>query len=256
MLSDFTPIVHKLDGRTIKVWAVADVHIGAAECDLDGFRAFLKGIEKDPDAYVVLCGDLCNNGLRSSSCPTDIYSETMPPSAQVELAAELLEPIKDKILGCVSGNHEHRTKKSTDIDLTAVIMSILRKPELYRQNMAFVRINLERGKTKDHYALLLVHGASANKRKQFDQGAIEGVDAIVGGHVHCGNIGKNTRLVLTQQNTVQVKNIVSLTATSWLDYGGYAARALYMPKATSNPQYLELEFTGTNAREGNIRVIW
>lgn len=25
MLSDFTPIVHKLDGRTIRVWAVADV---------------------------------------------------------------------------------------------------------------------------------------------------------------------------------------------------------------------------------------
>ena len=256
MLSDFTPIIHRLDGRTIKVWAVADVHIGAAECDLDGFKAFLKQVEKDPDAYICLVGDLVNNGLRSSSCPTDIYAETMPPSAQVELAAELLEPVKDKILGCVSGNHEHRTRKSTSIDIAAMIMTLLRKPELYRENMAFVRINLERGKTKDHYALLLVHGASANKRKQFDQGAIEGVDAIVGGHVHCGNVGKNMRLVLTQQNTVQVKNIVSLTAVSWLNYGGYGARALYMPKATSCPQALELEFTGTNARDGNIRVVW
>lgn len=31
MLDDFTPIIHQLDGRTIKVWAVADVHIGAKE---------------------------------------------------------------------------------------------------------------------------------------------------------------------------------------------------------------------------------
>lgn len=40
MISDFTPIVHTLEGRTIRVWAVADVHIGAKECDLDGFKAF------------------------------------------------------------------------------------------------------------------------------------------------------------------------------------------------------------------------
>ena len=41
MLDDFTPIIHELPGRTIKVWAVADVHIGARECDMDGFKRFL-----------------------------------------------------------------------------------------------------------------------------------------------------------------------------------------------------------------------
>lgn len=256
MISDFTPIVHKLDGRTIRVWAVADVHIGARECDLDGFKKFIKRIAEDKDSYLVICGDLLNNGLRSPNCPTDIYDETMPPHAQIETAVEILTPVKDKILGCVGGNHEHRSRKMADLSPLYAVMLMLGKGELYRDNFAFVRVNLERGKTKDHYALLLVHGASNAKRNKFDLSAIEGVDAIISGHTHDGLVEKPARLVFTKSNNVVVKPLVSLTATSWLDYGGYAAAALYQPKSTSDPQCLELEFTGSNDRPGSIHVRW
>lgn len=255
MISDFTPIVHKLDGRTIRVWAVADVHIGARECDLAGFEKFLKRIESEEDSYIVLCGDLLNNGLRSPNCPTDIYDETMPPHAQIEAAVDLLAPVRDKVLGAVGGNHEARSRKAVDLDPMYAIMLMLGRGELYRQNFAFVRVNLERGKTKDHYGLMLVHGKTANKRRQFAY-AVEGVDAIVSGHTHDGMVEKPARLVFTKSNNVVVKPLVSLTATSWLDYGGYAAAALYQPKSTSDPQCLEFEFTGSNDRPGSIHVRW
>lgn len=253
MISDFTPIVHKLDGRTIKVWAVADVHIGARESNTREFAKFVERIKADGDSYVVLCGDMINNGVKDSL--TNVYEETMPPSLQVEKAVELLEPIADKILGCVGGNHERRSKKAVDLDPMYTIMCMLRKQDLYRPSMAFVRINLERGKTKEHYALLLVHGASANKKRHFAY-SVEGVDAIISGHTHDGIVEKPARLVFTKSNNVKIQPLVSLTATSWVDYGGYASRALYLPKTVSNPQFLELEFTGTNARDGNIRVVW
>lgn len=253
MISDFTPIVHRLDGRTIRVWAVADVHIGARECDLKGFEKFLKRVESEDDSYIVLCGDLVNNGLKDSL--TNVYEETLPPSAQVELAAELLSPISHQILGCVGGNHEARSRKAVDLDPMYAIMLMLGRGELYRQNFAFVRVNLERGKTKDHYGLMLVHGKTANKRRQFAY-AVEGVDAIVSGHTHDGMVEKPARLVFTKSNNVVVRPLVSLTATSWLDYGGYAAAALYQPKSTSDPQCLELEFTGSNDRPGSIHVRW
>ena len=254
MLDDFTPIIHKLDGRTIRIYAIADVHLGAKECAVKEFRRFVERIAADKDAYIVICGDVLNNGVKDSV--TNVYEEVLPPHAQIETAVELLTPIKDKILGCVGGNHEHRTKKAVDLDPLYAVMLMLGKGELYRQNLAFVRVNLERGKTKDHYALLLVHGASAGKRNKFDLGAVEGVDAIIGGHVHSGDIRKNTRIIFSTSNTVKTRDIVSLTAVSWLDYGGYAARALHMPQSTKHPQCLELEFTGTNASSGNIRVIW
>lgn len=251
MLDDFVPIIHKLDGRTIRVWAVADVHIGARECDLEGFRRFIAKLGEND--YVVLVGDLINNGLRDSL--TNVYEETMPPSAQIEAAAEILTPVKDRILGAVSGNHENRTRKAVDIDITHTIMCMLGHPELYRRNMAFIRVNLERGKTKDHYALLLTHGKSDAKRRKF-QYAVEGVDAVITAHTHQPLTEKPARLVFTKGNKVRVEPLVSMVATSWLQYGGYGASGLYMPNATSNPQHLILEFVNSNDREGAITVVW
>lgn len=254
MIDDFTPILHTLEGRTIKLYAIGDVHIGAKEADLEGFSSFLRCLESESDSYMVIVGDVINNGVKDSV--TNVYEETMPPSEQVEYTAELLAPVKDKILGCVGGNHEYRSIKAVDYDPLFQVMTLLRIPELYRQNFAFVRINLERGKTKDHYALYLTHGKSANKQKQFAQGGVEGVDAILCGHTHNGLVQKHSRMVLTTRNNVIMRPIVELTATSWLRYGGYAARAQMIPSVTSDPQALLLEFTGTNKRDGSISVIW
>lgn len=255
MLDDFTPIIHTLDGRSVKVWAISDVHIGAKEADIDGFSKFLAKIEADPDSYLVLCGDLINNGIRSANCPTDIYDETMPPQAQIDLAVQLLEPVKDRILGAVSGNHENRSKKAVDLDPTLTIMTLLRKQDLYRRNMAFIRVILLKNGISDHYALYLSHGKSEAKKKRFDL-TIEGVDASISGHVHRGSISKPGRVVFSNRNQVSVRPLVSLTATSWLKWGGYAAFNQYPANATSDPQALLLEYTGSNNKRGTIKVIW
>lgn len=254
MINDFTPIIHTLEGRPIKLWAVADVHIGAKEADVEGFSKFIDRIRDEDDSYLVIVGDVLNFGVRDSV--SNVYEGTLPPSAQIDAVVELLTPVKGKILGCVGGNHEYRAIKAVDMDPLFQVLSIMRIPEVYRQNFAFLRINLERGNTKDHYALYLTHGKSANKQKQFAQGAIEGVDAIICGHTHSGSVQKHARMVLTNRNNVILKPLVSLTATSWLTYGGYAARGQLTPSATSDPQALLLDFTGSNSREGNISVIW
>jgi len=253
MLDDFTPIIHRLDGRTVRVWAIADVHIGAKECDLAGFKRHMARIASDPDSYIVLVGDMMNNGLKDSL--TNVYEEVLPPHAQIEKCAELLEPVKDRILGAVGGNHEARTKRAVDLDPMYAVMCILGKQELYRQNMAFIRVCLTRGRTKDNHTLLLIHGKSERAKRNFAY-SLEGVDAVISGHTHNGIVEKPARIVFTGGNRVVIKPLVSVTATSWLDYGGYAAAAMYRPAATSAPQYLELEFTGSNAVDGQIRVVW
>lgn len=255
MLDDFTPIIHTLPGRTIKVWAVADVHIGAREADIDGFKAFLKRIEQDEDSYLVIVGDIINNGIKDSL--TSVYEETMPPAAQISKVVELLTPISDRILGAVSGNHENRTKRAVGVDVMAQIMTLLGKPERYRPNMAFIRVRLknENASTSDTYSLLLVHGRTENKKRRLAY-AVEGVDAIISGHTHNGIVEKPARIVFSGNNKVSIKPLVSLTACSWLSYGGYAARGLMLPSATSSPQCLVLEYVNSNDIRGNIRVSW
>ena len=252
MLDDFTPIIHRLEGRTIRVWPIADVHIGARECDLGGFTSFLRRVQACEDDYLVLVGDLLNNATRSSV--SDVYEEMLPPSAQIDKAVELLSPVADRILGAVGGNHELRSKKDVDLSPLYAVMLMLGKGELYRDNLCFIRVVLGE-KVSDNYTMLLVHGKSANKKRHFAY-SVEGVDAIISGHTHDGIVEKPAALVFSTRNTITVRPIVSVTATSWLDYGGYAARALCLAKTTSNPQCIELPWTGSNSIKGQMRVIW
>jgi hypothetical protein len=113
---------------------------------------------------------------------------------------------------------------------------------------------LERGKTKEHYSLLVTHGSTANKKKYFGY-AVEGVDAIITGHTHNAEVSKPAKIVFGQRS-VTIRPIVSITATPWLAPGGYSLRKMYLPQTHSDPQYLLLDFTGSNAKRGSIRVVW
>lgn len=250
MLDDFVPLTHTFSGRTVKVWPIADVHIGSKECDLDGFKAVLRQIMSDDDAYLVLCGDILDNAVCS---PASVFQGS--PSEAMETAVKLIKPLADsgKILGMVSGNHEQRTSRLADVDISEVLAYRLGVQDVYRQNMAFVRINLKGNGTQDTYNLLLMHGASKSRKDRFH---VEGVDAFISGHVHDPYVGRNARLVFSQKGRVSVEPIVHVTCCSFLNYGGYGAAKMYPVKATSCPQCLELEFTNSNNSKGKMRVIW
>lgn len=256
MLSDFAPIVHRLPGRTIRIWPVADVHIGAKECDLDGFTSFLKRVEGREDDYLLLVGDLVDNGIRSTSSPTDIYAATMQPEQQIEKAVELLTPVAGKILGAVGGNHERRTTKAVNVDIMSYICSLLHIPELYRPNMAFIRISLQDNGMADRYALMMTHGKTENKKKQFTN-IVEGVDACIYAHTHSPSMQfPASRIRFNHRNNISFHEVISMTACSWLKPGGYSLSSLYVPQVAARPQCLELPWTGSNSTKGRIRVIW
>ena len=253
MLDDFTPIIHHLEGRTIRAYCVGDVHLGACECDLPAFKSFLKKIEGEPDSYTVIAGDLLNNCTRSSV--SNIWDETMSPAMAADYAAELLTPVSDRILCAVRGNHENRSVKETSLNPLYIVMASIGRGDVFRPNMGFVRVILGKGSTKDHYAIMVTHGKSFNKKKAFIP-VIEGVDACVFAHTHQGDIMRPAHIRFGQNNRISVKDVVSVTCSPFLKAGGYSLANLYPPHATSLPQCLELEYAGTNTRKGHIKVVW
>ena len=259
MLSDFTPIVHHLDGRTIKVWAVADVHIGAREALLSEWEAFLRKVEADPSSYLILDGDLLNNAVKSSC--SDVYRETMAPSEAAEYAARVLQPVADRILAIVDGNHERRSSKEVDLSPLMLVSTMLHRSDgsnlldVYRPNIAFIRIILGDA-PRDTYAIMATHGKSQSRKRQF-QSVVENVDAQIYAHTHQPDVTMGpARLRLTNRNNIEVHDVVYLTACSWVQAGGYSISGLYTPNAVARPQCLELEYTGTNSRKGRIKVVW
>ena len=246
MLSDFDMIVHQISGpESITIVPIFDVHLGSRECREQDFIAFVDAIAKTPNMYVVLGGDLIDNGTRSGV--TNIFRATMSPSAQKREMAKILEPIRSRVLASVSGNHERRSGKDADDDPCYDILAKLDLENLHRENMAFVKIQLgeqtthgggrSAGKYRPAYTFLITHGSGGgvlpggvlNRNERFAY-AIDGIDAMLVGHSHKTMISQPGKIVVdSSNNKVSVKPFKVISATSWLDYGDYAAQKMLLP---------------------------
>lgn len=249
MLNDFDLISHAFPGDVI-VYPVADVHLGAVEHAEPEWQNFLKRVEKE-DAFLILAGDLINNSTRGMRFANP-FDEVLRPREAKRRMVEYLKPVKDRILCVVSGNHEQRTIRDTDQDITYDICSKLDVEHLYRENMAFMRVGCgkrnKENKSLATYTFCVTHGsgggiytgAAVNRSERFGN-VVEGVDCIVTGHVHKGFVSKPAKIVVDARNNyVGMRHYVVVSCVPWLNYGGYAARGMLLPAQVCDPQRLKL----------------
>lgn len=240
MLNDLEIITKKFPGNDdITIIPISDVHLGAKEHKQREWELFCASVLKEPHTYITLGGDLLNNATRNSV--SNIFEETMRPSEQKKLMAKMLEPLRDRIICGVTGNHERRSGKDADDDPTYDIMCKLDIEHLYRENIAFVKIQIGRqeanGQKNPTYKIAVLHGAggggqtgsSVNKNERFGY-TIDGLDMLIVGHSHKPGITQPFKLVFDcQNNRISQKPFKVVTSTSWLDYGGYAAQKMMTP---------------------------
>ena len=246
MLGDFELITHDLTGgHDVTIIPISDVHLGAAECMEKEFIEFIDKIRQSEHTYVTLGGDLLNNATKSSV--SNIYDEVYRPSTAKRMMANILEPIRDRILCAVGGNHERRSSKDVDDDITYDIMAKLDIENLYRENVAFLKIqmgretdangNRSRGKLRPTYCIAVTHGsgggvltgAGVNRNERFGY-ALDNVDALIVGHTHKPYTTQPGKVYVDlNNNKVSVKPFKVISSTSWLSFGGYAAQKMLLP---------------------------
>lgn len=242
MLKDFEIIQHKFPERNdITIIPISDVHLGAAEHMQRKWELFCQSVLEAPNTYITLGGDLINNATKSSV--SNIFEETMRPSEQKKLMAKMLEPLRDRILCAVSGNHERRSMKDADDDPTYDIMCKLDIEHLYRENVAFVKIQMGKqegcGDRNPTYMLVVTHGAgggvytggAVNRNERFGN-VIDGADCLIVGHVHKPFVTQPGKIKIDPRNNkVSVVPFKVVSSSAWLDYGGYAAQKMLLPSS-------------------------
>lgn len=240
MLPDFEMIVHRFPERKdITIIPIADVHLGARECMEQEFMEFIDSVKDRPDTYFVLCGDLISNGLKNSV--TNVYEETMRPFSQKKMMAQILEPIKDRVLCATNGNHERRSGKDSDDSPVYDICAKLDIEHLYRDNMCFVKLQFgdpkRDGMANPTYTMVVTHGAgggamtgSGVNRQERMGYAIDNMDIFISGHTHRPLVTQPGKIYIDKYNNkVTVKPFKVVTATSWLRSGGYALQKMLTP---------------------------
>lgn len=232
----------------IKIIPIADIHQGDRFCDMDLFNKTIKKVLNEKDTYCVLNGDLINNAIKSSV--SNSYEEKISPQKQLEWATEVLYPIRDKILCITSGNHENRTARESGIDITKVIAAQLEIEDRFCSESALLFISfgaLQKTKAakrvqKMLYTIFVTHGTGGGRKAGgkvngiLDLSSIVDADVYIRSHTHTPFVIRQTfyRLDLRTKTSRPVDKLFVSTA-SYLDYGGYADRANYVPVSKKNP---------------------
>lgn len=240
MKDDFDIIVKGFsDNKDLVIYPVSDLHIGAKECLMREWMLFKNRLLEESDSYLVILGDMMNNALKSSV--SNSYEETMRPREQKQWLVEQLSEVRNKILCIVPGNHCARSEKDADDNPLYDVACKLDLEDVYRENMAIVKIRIGKvngnGAKNPTYTMVCVHGSGGgaltggaiNRNERYGM-AFDGVDILCTGHTHKPVVTRPAKIVVdTHNNRVTVKPFITVTATSWLGYSGYAARKMLTP---------------------------
>lgn len=253
MKDDLSLIVHKYNQnvKSLNIYPIGDTQVGSANFDQELMKNWVKMVKNDPNAAVVIVGDMLNNGLKNSK--TNVYREVMTPQESKYWLIDTLKPIADKIIGCVTGNHEIRSVNETDNDPLYDIMYSLGKEDLYRENMAFLKVSLGRKSDDRQYAytLCLAHGGSKRKTEDFAW-TVDNLDIMVTGHTHTPSSSFPAKYVIdTHNECIRRVGFTHIVVPSFDLHGGYALRGLYRPQDSEKIPVIKLDGT----RKG-IQVLW
>ena len=229
----------------IELYPLADIHLGDTLLKDKQFCDFIQMILTEENRYIICNGDLISNNLKNSI--GSVYEDTIPPSQQKKEIRRMLEPAKDRILAMTSGNHERRSKKEADQDITEDIAEWLGVP--YREEAALIKLSFgkkENGK-RQVYTIYATHGWAGGRKPGNAINNIEDLsknvfaDIYLVGHAH-KRIAHRALYYLPDLYNNQVREIEQLyvSSSAWLEYGGYASHKGMRPQVSgTSPIYLE-----------------
>lgn len=245
MKNDFDMIIRKFSDSVtqIHLYPIGDTQIGSANFDESLFFSWRKRVLEDPIGYVVIVGDMLNNGLKTSK--TNTYKEVMSPSQAKEWIIKEFRPIKDRLIGIITGNHELRSVTVADTCPLYDICLALGVEDLYRENAAFMKISLGK-RSKDRqisYGIVLGHGVSHKKTARFIT-TVDGADIFITGHTHDPQSRFPAKIVMDMHNErTKIVGICHIIVPSFDRFGGYTLRDMYEPQDSNVFPIIKLDGT-------------
>lgn len=228
----------------VELHLFADEHIGDAGCDINRLKERIAYVANKENAYCVLNGDILDYASRSSI--GDIESRQFNIMEQLETAKQLFEPIKDKIVAIVSGNHEDRAYNKEGIDISRIIAEALGAGDRYCKTAAYIFLRYgmsKKRKSSAHVAkIYMVHGRGGGRKegakaiRLADMATICNADIYIHSHTHLPMIFKESYFEPCNAScTLTQKDRLFVNTASNLNYGGYGEANEFKPNSKDTP---------------------
>jgi hypothetical protein len=174
----------------------------------------------------------------------DTYAANLMPMEQLNHCVKIFEPIKDKILAVLPGNHENRVYKSDGVDITEIMCAQLGIPERYSPTTALLFVRFGKGfhNRRQLYTIYCTHGSGGGRReggkvnRLADLAAIVDADIYVHAHTHLPVIFRESFFRVSGANSsVAPAEKLFINAAASLNYGGYGDKAGFKPASKRSP---------------------
>ena len=229
----------------IEILPMADLHLGDSMSDFKLIMERIEYIKNTPNVYCILGGDLMDTAICSSI--GDTYGANLQPMEQLKQCVKIFEPIKDKILAVLPGNHENRVYKSDGLDMTELMCAQLGIPEKYSPTTAllFVRFGQQSGHRHNRpqlYSIYVTHGSGGGRKeggkvnRLADLASIVDSDIYIHSHTHLPVVFKESFYRVSGSNSsVALVEKLFVNTGATLDYGGYGDKAGFKPASKATP---------------------
>jgi hypothetical protein len=237
----------------LRIVPISDLHYGNPLCSLKHFQFTIDFILKYDDVFTYLNGDLIEAVIIGSK--GDVFKQKCTPQKQRDDVIDLLKPIKHKILGMTTGNHEARVYRATSMDVSQDIANALGIP--YRADGMVLKVMFGKGNSwHDDKPYVFwgytTHGYGGARTKSAKAVKVEraaawmpSADFVTMSHDHVVNVSPDVDLIpdnrgmdfengfLSGKVTAHRKELIKTNA--YLKWGGYAESGGFPPSDLATP---------------------
>lgn len=242
-----------IPAKRFTLYPIGDWHLGSRQCDERFIRKVVDEIKSNPEAKWVGVGDFIENAIMGSK--SDVYLQTIPPKEQVDAIVELLEPIRDKGLFLILGNHESRTMRVVGQQPEDIISYALRIPVAGYSACAV--FDLTKAHTPRSFSCYFHHGAgggytpggkvnAAGKLRLIAPTA----DATFSGHSHMTSRTSVTWFEPGQSKIIRKVGYDYITGSALTWNESYAEEKA---KRASTVEHIKVTFIGNTNGRGDYR---
>ncbi len=239
--------------KQLRIIPFSDLHYDNPYSSLKHAQRTLNIISANEDTYTILNGDLLETVTKLSK--GDIYKQKRTPQEQRDDVIDLLTPIKRKILGMTTGNHEMRIYHETGIDLSKDIAQILNIP--YRPEGILLKVSFGDGNNRTKgspytYWIYATHGYGGARTKAAKAVKVERLstwihaDCYIMSHDHVVNVAPDIYLLPDNRGSVnpesgfitgRVRAVrkMLVKSNSFVKWGGYSEQGGFPPSDLASP---------------------
>lgn len=221
----------EVDSERVFFTDFSDIHIGHRGFDEKSFENTIKLIQSIPNFYVMLGGDSINHANKGSK--SSQFEEDMTPHEQLfgkfennklikKGLLQHLEPIKDRIIGKIDGNHDG-TRSQEFNSISPMEWFCERLGIDYYGDLAIIQFSLPNNAYTHYFHHISGStGKKINLNKLQERGEEFRCDVIWGEHTHRRSYGSEVYVDIDLRNRKPiVREQYFVNANTFLSWSGY-----------------------------------